>query len=229
MLVISFITQKGGAGKSTLAFSTAVAAHEAGERVAILDLDYQGAATSWAQTRARTDLFVDAVEIRDLETRIEELSVSGYTLCILDAPVDEYGSERAILSSDLCIIPSRPNVFDLRAGAATWRKAHSAGKAAAFVLNQCPPMRQIARIQEGVKALEALGVLLSPMISARVDFQDAARAGLGVTELHAKGQAASEVREMWASILSITRTEPSALDTIEPEALDTTEELRAAA
>ena len=70
MHIISFITQKGGAGKSTLSFSTAVAAVEAGERVAILDLDSQGAATAWARTRGRTDLFVDAVENRDLDTRL---------------------------------------------------------------------------------------------------------------------------------------------------------------
>jgi chromosome partitioning protein len=168
-------------------------------------------------------MFVDAVEIRDLEIRIEELTISGYTLCILDAPVNEYGSERAILSSDFCIIPSRPNIFDLRAGIATWRKANAAGKSAVFLLNQCPPLRQIARIQEGVKALEASGVLISPMISARVDFQDAARAGLGVTELHANGQAAREVRDLWTSILSFTQTEPSVLETAEPNALDTTE------
>jgi len=215
MLTISFITQKGGAGKSTLAFSTAVAAHEAGERVAILDMDCQGAATAWAQTRERTNIMVDAVDCRDLETRLEELAASGYTVCILDAPGDEYGAERAILSSDLCIIPSRPNVFDLRAGVATWRKANSAGKAAVFVLNQCPPPRQVARIQEGVKSLEASGVLISPMISARVDFQDAARAGVGVTELHASGQAAREVRELWASIQALTNHAPKDVEVVE--------------
>jgi len=207
MHIISFITQKGGAGKSTLSFSTAVAAVEAGERVAILDLDSQGAATAWARTRGRTDLFVDAVENRDLDTRLAELSASGYTVCILDAPGDENDSESAILASDLCIIPSRPNAFDLRAGVSTWRQAKAAGITAVFVLNQCPPARQNARIQEGVKSLEAAGVLLSPMISARVDFQDAARVGVGVTELHASGQAAREVRELWASIVSIVRQE----------------------
>jgi len=207
MHIISFITKKGGAGKSTLSFSTAVAALEAGEKVAILDLDSQGAAVAWAQTRGRTDIFVDAVEGHDLDTRLAELSVSGYTLCILDAPADDSGSASAILLSDLCIIPSRPNVFDLRAGIATWRQAKSAGISAVFVLNQCPPARQNTRIQEGVRSLESAGVLLSPMISARVDFQDAARTGVGVTELHTTSQAAREVRELWASIVSLVRHE----------------------
>jgi chromosome partitioning protein len=215
MNILSFISQKGGAGKSTLSFSTAVAAQEAGERVAILDLDSQGAALAWAQTRGRADMFVDAIESRDLDTRLAELSASGYTLCILDAPCDEYGSENAMLLSDLCIIPSRPSVFDLRAGISTWRKAKAMGKNAVFVLNQCPPARQIARIQEGARSLEAAGVLISPMISARVDFQDAARAGVGVTELHASGQAAREVRELWTSIVSILRPEQRPIENIE--------------
>ena len=74
------------------------------------------------------------------------------------------------------------------------------GKTGMFLLNQCPPMRQSARVQDGVRALEASGVLISPMISARVDFQDAARAGLGVTELHPSGPAAREFRELWTAI-----------------------------
>ena len=44
------------------------------------------------------------------------------------------------------------------------------------------------------------GVLISPAISARVDFQDAARAGLGVTELNPSGVAAQEIRDLWTSI-----------------------------
>ncbi len=37
MNTLAFITQKGGAGKTTLAASLAVAAQEAGEKVAVLD------------------------------------------------------------------------------------------------------------------------------------------------------------------------------------------------
>ena len=53
-----------------------------------------------------------------------------------------------------------------------------------FLLNQCPPAQQSARIDEGVAALEAMGGLLSPMVLARVDYQEAARLGWGVTEFN---------------------------------------------
>lgn len=220
MLVISFITYKGGSGKSTLAFSTAVAAKQAGETVAILDLDQQGAAAAWAQTRNRTDMFVETTGIDDLSARIDELAEAGYTLCILDTAIEQGGSKRAIRASDLCIIPARPNVFDLRAGAETWRRVNELGKTAVFLINQCPPLRQIARIQEAARVLQESGALLSPMISARVDFQDAARLGLGVTEVNASGQAAREARELWASILKYRQPSISAQEAFVGEVLE---------
>ena len=48
MRVISFVTQKGGSGKTTLAFCCAVAAQEKGKRTLILDMDPQGTATAWS-------------------------------------------------------------------------------------------------------------------------------------------------------------------------------------
>jgi len=207
MLVISFMTKKGGAGKSTLAFSTAVAAKQAGESVALLDLDSQGSTSFWAEARKRTDIYVESLSAWHLTKRIEELAASGFTLCVLDTPGSDDDAELAIAASDLCLIPARPNVFDLRAGEATRRLIVGEGKTGVFLLNQCPPAQQSARVQEGAKALEEAGVLIAPMISARVDFQDAARAGLGVTEIAPSGHAAQEIRELWTSILQIARPE----------------------
>ena len=51
MKVISFVTQKGGSGKTTLAFSCAVAAEKTGLKVLIVDMDPQGTAERWYQDR----------------------------------------------------------------------------------------------------------------------------------------------------------------------------------
>ena len=74
------------------------------------------------------------------------------------------------------------------------------GRPFAFLLNQCPPAQQSARIEEGANALEAMGGLMTPMITQRVDYQEAARHGLGVTELAPSGQAADEMRKLWQSL-----------------------------
>jgi chromosome partitioning protein len=205
MLVVSFVTQKGGTGKSTLASSLAVAAHEAGDRVSILDLDPQQALVKWSMNRKKADIPVEAVSLDMLEPIIELLAESGVTLCILDTVgIDSATTAAAMNASDLCIIPVRPNVFDLWAGEMTRKIIRGMGKNCVFLLNQCPPAQQSVRVQTGVKALEAMGGLISPAIPMRVDFQDAARSGSGVTEINRSGQAADDIRKLWGSIVRLT-------------------------
>jgi chromosome partitioning protein len=69
-----------------------------------------------------------------------------------------------------------------------------------FLLNQCPPAQQSARVEEGMVALEAMGGLISPLVTSRVDYQESARHGLGVTEWNPSGAAADEMRKLWSSI-----------------------------
>ena len=51
MRTIAFVTQKGGAGKTSLAATLAVAAAQAGETVIALDLDPQGSLAAWGDRR----------------------------------------------------------------------------------------------------------------------------------------------------------------------------------
>ena len=120
---------------------------------------------------------------------------------MIDAPgEDSENLAAAIRAADLCVIPARPNVFDLWASEVTRAKVKEAGKEYIFLLNQIPPAQQSARVEQGAKALQAMGGLLAPMVSARVDYQEAARHGLGVAELHPSSVAAQEMRELWASV-----------------------------
>ena len=201
MKTIALVTQKGGAGKSTLASSLAVAAHEAGERVCLIDLDPQATLTTWGKTRGEADIPVVAATPAKLPAVIAALADKGVTLAFIDTPGAEGPAASAAMSAaQLCLIPARPTAFDLWASANT-REALKRGKGDyVFVLNQCPPAQQSARIEEGVAALEAMGGLLSPLVLARVDYQEAARLGWGVTELNPHGAAAGEMRALWASL-----------------------------
>ena len=69
-----------------------------------------------------------------------------------------------------------------------------------FVLNQCPALQDSQRVQDGAKALEVMGGLLTPLIASRVDYQQAAREGMGVTEINPNGKAADEIRRLWLSL-----------------------------
>ncbi len=201
MRIVALVTQKGGSGKSTIASSLAVAAAETGERVFIIDMDPQQSLVRWFKTRNEADLPVEAIGAPKLKTALATLEKSGISLVIIDTPgTDSPATDAAMRSADLCVIPARPNAFDLWASETTRKSLKALNKPFVFLLNQCPPSQQSARIEEGAKALEAMGGLITPMITQRVDYQEAARHGLGVTELAPNGYAADEMRKLWLSL-----------------------------
>jgi chromosome partitioning protein len=208
MRTVALLTQKGGAGKSTLAASLAVAAAGAGERVIALDLDPQASLVRWGKRREAahapntviTEPF-EAERLRRLGAVIDGLAGAGFTFAVFDTPGADSAAVRLVAESvDLCLLPVRPTRLDLEATAATFRTAYLARRNAAFVLNQCPPTNRSARSSEAAKELSHLGVLAEPTISARIDFQDAMAAGLGVTEHAGAGRAAQEIEALWSWI-----------------------------
>ena len=68
MRIITFVTQKGGSGKTTLALSCAVAAEEHGARALVLDMDPQRTAEAWYQTREANKPKLAAVTAAELPT-----------------------------------------------------------------------------------------------------------------------------------------------------------------
>ncbi len=201
MRTIAFVTQKGGAGKSTLAASLAVAAQDMKETVCVVDMDPQGSLTNWARTRGCDDVTVVASGAARLPGTLAGLAAKGFTLAIIDTPGAEGpASSAAMATADLNIIPARPSLFDLWASANTRAALKAIGADFVFLLNQCPPAQQSARVRDGAEALEEMGALITPLILARVDYQEAARHGCGVTELNPNGAAAEEMRALWTSI-----------------------------
>lgn len=102
--------------------------------------------------------------------------------------------------ADLCVIPARPTVFDLWASEVTRKSLRTLRKPYVFLLNQCPSAQDSERVKDGAKALEAMGGLLTPLIASRVDYQEAAKHGWGVTELSPSGRAAEEMQDLWKSL-----------------------------
>jgi chromosome partitioning protein len=205
MRTIAFLTQKGGTGKTTLAASLAVAAAEAGEKVIALDLDPQASLTRWGERRTAlnlaTQVMVEPFE-RDrlprLRAILSGLASAGFTLAIFDtAGTDNSAVSLVADAADLCLLPARPTRLDVEATATTFRAAFLAKRKAAFVLNQCPPNYRSCRASEASKELVNLGVLAEPLLSMRMDYQDALAGGFGVTEYAREGRAAQDVEALW--------------------------------
>jgi len=164
-------------------------------------MDPQQSLVNWAKTRGRDDVPVSAVTPGRLNATLSALEKSGFSLVVIDTAGAEGGSaEAAMKAADLNIIPSRPNIFDLWASEQTRATLKALKSEFVFVLNQCPPAQQTARVEEGATALEAMGGLITPLVQARVDYQEAARHGMGVTEINPHGAAAGEIKALWSSI-----------------------------
>lgn len=202
MKTIAFVTQKGGAGKTTLAASVAVAAAESGEKVVALDLDPQGSLAAWGDDRDRDTVAIDKLDderLARLPSILEGLERAGMTLAVLDCPgIANTATNAAIAAADLCLLPTRPTRLDIRASKPTVQALLGLKRPFAFVLNQCPPGPRNSRASEAAQGLHLMGVLAEPFMATRADYQDSVASGLGVTEYAPQGKAAEEVRQLWA-------------------------------
>jgi chromosome partitioning protein len=206
MRSIAFLTQKGGAGKTTLAASLAVTAAEKGEKVIAFDVDPQLSLIRWSERRraanVKNSVITEPLErerLPRLSAIFEGIASVGFTLAIFDLGGADAAAARLLTEAvDLCLLPTRPTCLDMEATAATFRSVFLRNRRAAFVLNQCPATYRSVRASEVAKSLVRLGVLAEPMLSARVDYQDSIAAGLGVTEYSREGRAAQEVKALWS-------------------------------
>lgn len=199
MKAITFVTQKGGSGKSTLCISLAIAAQEAGRSVCILEMDRQATISDWAEHRNRETPEVAQIDANQLDDIMQRLQGSAYDYVFIDTPgVDSPGTLSAIRAADLCVIPCRPTPADLRAFKPTLAAVYRLEKRFAFVLNQTPPRSY--RIRDAADGLAVLGVLPDVNVVMRNDHQDAIGMGQGVTEFNPTGQAAQEIRRLWTWI-----------------------------
>ncbi len=197
MKALAFLSQKGGSGKTTLAVHTAVAAIEAGERVAVVDTDIQRSATTWSEARSAETPVVATAAASDLEAVMMAARHDAMTLCIVDtAPHAAPDAARIAQAVDLVVIPCRPTAFDLVAAGSAVEIVKAASSCAVFVLSACP--FRSPEIAETRTVLEGYGFpVASPEITDRRAFARAVATGRAVTEFEADGKAAQEIRNLW--------------------------------
>ena len=198
MKVLAFLSQKGGAGKTTLAVHTAVAAHEAGEAAVLIDTDPQRSASVWGDARQGAAPIVATASVSELDRVLKAAVDDGMALAIIDAaPHAAPEAARIARVADLVVIPCRPTAFDLAAVEAAVRIARAARVRAVFVLSACP--FRAPEIAETRAALEGYDLSVAPVeITDRRAFARAVASGRAVTEFEGDGKAAAEIRALWS-------------------------------
>jgi chromosome partitioning protein len=201
MKTIAIISQKGGAGKTTMAINLALVAETAKKSTAVIDLDPQASATGWGDHR-KTDHGTDrpaviSAQAARLPQVLAAASEAGAALAIIDtAPHSESAALAAARSADLILIPCRPGILDLRAIHSTIDLAKLAGKPAAVVLNSVPPRGALG--DGAVEAIGVYGINVCPVrIGSRAVFIHSLTEGLSALEYEPEGKGAAEIRELY--------------------------------
>jgi len=202
MQIWFLVTQKGGAGKTTLATNLAVCGGEKGQKVLLADLDPQETAVKWWQSR-EDDKGIQAVKVPQDVEKVKQVIQAGknkgYDLLIFDTVGQDTNLHNAIIElASLCIIPCQPSLPDIRAVKSTIAMVEKKDVPFVFVITRCPPVGQeFERTKQG---LSAHGLVCPIATIERKAYKNAYAVGLGVSEYDKQDKAAKEMQAIfdWA-------------------------------
>jgi len=164
-LIISFLNQKGGVGKSTLSINVASCFALLGQKVLLIDADKQGTSSTWASLRSESPFQVVSMARENMARDALRLA-ADFDFTIIDGPPQaETISRSCIVASDLVVVPIEPG------GASRWSSDLT--------------VRQLKEAQE-LKPTLKCGFVISRRIGSTVLGRDtrmmAADAGIPVLE-----------------------------------------------
>lgn len=197
MKTIVLASQKGGAGKTTLAAHLAVAAEKSGDGPCVLlDTDPQASLAAWWNEReAECPVFAPA-NLNELATKLEALAKAGYAYAFIDTPPAITESIRAVvMQADFVLIPTRPSPHDLRAVGLTVELTAGANRSFAFAVTQAKPNTRLT--VQAMAALSQHGVVAPSIIHDRVDYAASMIDGRTVLEIDPRGRSAEEIKDLW--------------------------------
>ena len=200
MKTLAIIAQKGGSGKTTLAVHMAVCATRQKLHTALIDLDPQGSAFDWNESREGKRK-LDAIKATSgqLAALLKQAKAAGADLVIVDsAPHSDSAAAIASQLADYVLIPCRPARFDLKAIGSTFNIAKLAKTPAAVVINAAPRGKLA---DEAKAALRQQGIsVIGPVLQQRSAYSHAVIDGSSVHEYEPEGKAAAEIDDLFSCI-----------------------------
>ena len=198
---VAIVSQKGGAGKTTLAIHLAAAATRAGQISLVIDTDPQASASQWAEWRqGAPPEIIDSAPPR-IAAKIEAASEQGAELIVIDTPPHaDLAASKAVECADFVLIPCRPSAFDLAAMRTTIRLVELLAKPAFVVFTAGPPNAPLI-YADATELVAGFGAPTCPVILPdRATYRHAVAGGQTVFDLDPASKAACEIKQLhkWA-------------------------------
>ena len=196
MKTVAILSQKGGAGKTTIALHLAVASSIAGRNTALIDLDPQASAAKWSDRRKTELPVVLSAHASRLQQEMKRVGdTNGEVLVIDTAPHSDSAALEVAKIADLVLIPCRPAILDMEAISNTLDLVRATKSKVFVVLNAVSSQGNDA--DEAAEAIAALDVPICPVrLVNRVAYSRSLITGQTASEYEPEGKAAQEVEQL---------------------------------
>ncbi len=212
-MIISFVNQKGGVGKTTSAINIAASLKRRNYKIGFVDADPQGSATHWHSVEDNNAFEVLHHPEPISKSEIDELS-QNYDYLVIDAPPAFGDITKSILAvTDLSIIPLSPSSLDIWSCKGTLEMVDEAREENPDLDVKLLINRKIPGTRVGREARDSLAVfdteILDSELCQRVAYIDAMTSGVSVMQYAPSSKAADEVESLCDEItLPQAQSEP---------------------
>jgi len=215
-MIISFVNQKGGVGKTTAAINLASSLARRNNRVLLIDADPQGSAVQWHAIEGN-----QAFEIlhQTLALNPSDIAIldASYDHLIIDAPPAISDRTKTILlASHIAVIPVSPSYLDLWSCRDTLQtveevQAQHPGLKVRFLINRKIPGTRVGReVRDAL--LEFDPITLDTELCQRVAYIDAMKYGVSVMQFAPGSKAAAEIEQLCEELVVASRESEDDVD-----------------